>query len=157
MADKLHEDPDTVTGRNLFFLITHYYSIKSCFLQARPVLLDEWLVLFETDFLPSVVVVPQSALCCTMFLVSDTDVPLWRSQRGQWGYDRFTHHHDDHCICGRLVCLSAVRQKQTESVYCCHSPCISRCVHFFVSALSSVVPKTACHKIRKSVSETGSV
>lgn len=52
---------------------------KSSFLEGRPVLLDGWLVLFETDFLPRVVVVPPSALCCNMFLVSDTGALLWRS------------------------------------------------------------------------------
>lgn len=112
---------------------------KSSFLRARPVVLDKWLELFETDFLPCVVVVPQSALCCFMFLVSDTGALLWRSQRGQRGYDRFTHHHhDDHCICGRLVCLSAVRKKKKliffpsqsiaatrlASLTVCHSLCL---------------------------------
>lgn len=46
---------------------------------------------------PYVVVVPPSVLCCSMFLVLDMGALLWRSQWGQWGYDRFAHHHDDHC------------------------------------------------------------
>lgn len=39
-----------------------------------------------------------------------------------------------------------------RSVYRCHSPRVSRCLPFFVSALSSVVPKTACRKKKDSLS-----
>lgn len=39
---------------------------------------------------------PQSVLCCFVSVMSDMVALLWRSQRGQWGNDRFTHYHDDH-------------------------------------------------------------
>lgn len=78
------------------YIFTVQWSIQiPAFPAAWPVSSHDWLVVFQTDFLLSVVVDPQSVLCCIMFSVSDMGALLWRSRWGQWGYDRFAHHHDD--------------------------------------------------------------
>lgn len=83
--------------------------IKTWLLAAQSVLSDEWHLLFQIDCLCDSF--PQSVFCCFVFAMSDMGALLWRSQWGQWGYDRFTHHHDDHKHMSKLI--NTVKLKET--------------------------------------------